>query len=622
MKYRREIDGLRAVAVVPVILFHAGFAPFSGGFVGVDVFFVISGYLITTILIEDLVRDRFSLLRFYERRARRILPALVFVVACCLPFAWFWMLPDQLEAFSRSLIAVALFASNILFWRESGYFSAEAEEKPLLHTWSLAVEEQYYVFFPLFLFFAWRFGRQRVFWLIVLFACASLALSEWGWRNKPEANFYLAPTRAWELFAGSIAAFMLHGREPRASNALSLAGLGCILAAMFLYDGATPFPSLYSLLPVAGVVLIILFGTETTLAGRLLSRPLCVGIGLVSYSAYLWHQPLFAFARLRAVHEPSALLMAVLAALSFGLACLSWRFVEQPFRARGPQPAAARVLGATAAVLAAVLLIGALGVANKGFMGRLTPAEQEIYTYNAYPRADLYRSGTCFLDVPDDERDFAAACFSDQETVLLGDSYTASLAAGFRDRGEVGQLTASGCPPVLAYRSALRPNCGRVNGFRIAEAIRAQPETVILNARWSLYMDPASRFFDAEFPTHLAETIGRLKAGGIEDVVVIGGFPEFHPTLPRRLLAQNLGLDAPRRLDLDLAAIAAADEDIRRAAGAAGARYLSVLDALCDAAACDAVVEERGGYYPIAWDYGHLTAQGSRHIVRALETGP
>jgi peptidoglycan/LPS O-acetylase OafA/YrhL len=180
LKYRAEIDGLRALAVVPVILFHAGFEFFSGGFVGVDVFFVISGYLITTILIDDIEKNRFSLVNFYERRARRILPVLFFVMFVCVPFAWMWMLPSQMKDFSQSLIAVSFFASNILFWRESGYFDAAAEEKPLLHTWSLAVEEQYYVLFPIFLFFAWRYGKNKVFWMLVVFSAFSLALSEWG----------------------------------------------------------------------------------------------------------------------------------------------------------------------------------------------------------------------------------------------------------------------------------------------------------------------------------------------------------------------------------------------------------------------------------------------------------
>lgn len=334
MKYRAEIDGLRALAVVPVILFHAGFDLFSGGFVGVDVFFVISGYLITTILVDDIEKKRFSIINFYERRARRILPALFFVMACCIPFAWMWMLPSQLKDFSQSLIAVSLFVSNVLFWRESGYFAVAAEKAPLLHTWSLAVEEQYYILFPVFLILAWRFGKNRVFWMIVVFAAISLGLSEWGWRHYATANFYLAPTRAWELFAGSIAAFIVMKRGVGNNNPLALLGLVAIIFSIFAYDESTPFPSIYALVPVLGVVLLVLYAGEETFAAKLLSTKLFVGIGLISYSAYLWHQPMFAFARIRSIAEPSGWLMMALGVVSFILAIFSWRYIERPFRAR------------------------------------------------------------------------------------------------------------------------------------------------------------------------------------------------------------------------------------------------------------------------------------------------
>jgi peptidoglycan/LPS O-acetylase OafA/YrhL len=209
MDYRREIDGLRALAVLPVILFHAGFDSFSGGFVGVDVFFVISGYLITTIILAELEQGKFSIVNFYERRARRILPALFLVMLVCLPFAWLWLLPIDMKDFSRSLIAVSVFVSNILFWRESGYFDTATELKPLLHTWSLAVEEQFYVVFPLLLILLWRLGRRWILVTLGLAFFASLALSEWATYANRSAAFYLLPTRGWELLLGAFAAFYL-----------------------------------------------------------------------------------------------------------------------------------------------------------------------------------------------------------------------------------------------------------------------------------------------------------------------------------------------------------------------------------------------------------------------------
>lgn len=207
MQYRREVDGLRAVAVVPVMLFHAGFQCFGGGFVGVDVFFVISGYLITTIILGELERGSFSIATFYERRARRILPALFFVMAMCIPFAWCWLLPSDMEEFAKSLRAVSIFGSNILFARKSGYFDTAAELKPLLHTWSLAVEEQFYVLFPLLLMLMWRFGKKWTVILLVLIAAASLGVAHGNVFDDPAATFFLLPTRVWELALGSFVAF-------------------------------------------------------------------------------------------------------------------------------------------------------------------------------------------------------------------------------------------------------------------------------------------------------------------------------------------------------------------------------------------------------------------------------
>lgn len=305
MKYRSEIDGLRALAVLPVIFFHAGFEIFSGGFIGVDIFFVISGYLITWIILDELAEGKFSIARFYERRARRILPALLCVMLVCVPFAWFWMLPSQYMDFSRSLIAVVLFISNISFWRESGYFAAAAEEKPLLHTWSLAVEEQFYVLFPIALMLLWRFGKRSLLSLIIAVAIISFGLCEFASRYYPIANFFLIPMRAWELFIGAICAFIHKESAQKKDNLLSLLGLVCIIGAIFTYDEQMPLPSAYTAIPVIGTALIIVYGTAGSWVARLLSLRMFVVIGLVSYSAYLWHQPLFAFARIRLPQPPS-----------------------------------------------------------------------------------------------------------------------------------------------------------------------------------------------------------------------------------------------------------------------------------------------------------------------------
>lgn len=423
MKYRAEIDGLRALAVVPVILFHAEFELFSGGFVGVDVFFVISGYLITTILIEEIENKRFSIVNFYERRARRILPALFFVMLVCIPFAWMWMLPSQMKDFSQSLVAVSLFASNILFWSESDYFDGASEEKPLLHTWSLAVEEQYYVVFPIFLILAWRFGKARLFWMIVVMAAFSLLLSEWGWRNSATANFYLAPTRAWELFAGSLASFIVKKRGVQKNNLLATVGFAAIVFSIFYFDEATPFPSVYALVPVLGVVLLVLYAERGTYAAKLLSNRGFVGIGLISYSAYLWHQPLFAFARIYSLEHPSHFLMLALSFVSMFLAYFSWLFIEKPFRRKQGRSHVGVFSIAAFAILFFVFL-GGWGHKSNGYESRLT-AEERIFTkylFNGVTQLQINISNKSNFE--NDGR---------KKILIIGDSYAKDFFEGMHE---------------------------------------------------------------------------------------------------------------------------------------------------------------------------------------------
>ena len=350
--YRNEIDGMRALAVVSVILFHTGFSFCPGGYVGVDVFFVISGYLITSIILAEHEQGTFSLIHFYERRARRILPALFVVLFCSVPFAYSYLPFDQLSNFAQALISITLCSSNFFFWMKEDYFNTETELNPLVHTWSLAIEEQFYILFSL-LFVIFRQSQHRLIqYLLVLVSVVSLVLAQWSgnlhlsypfiardplwfWQ-RDWSSFYLLTGRMWELLFGSLTAFYLHTHtlESRLWREVgAVLGLVLILIAIFQFDKDTPFPSFYTLVPTGGSVLVILCADQSTWPGRVLSVKVLTMIGLCSYSAYLWHQPLLAFAKMSLIERSLSLEVRVaVVVVSLALAYGSWRFVEVPFR--------------------------------------------------------------------------------------------------------------------------------------------------------------------------------------------------------------------------------------------------------------------------------------------------
>ena len=392
MQYRAEIDGLRALAVLPVILFHAGFEWFSGGFVGVDVFFVISGYLITTIIISEMAEGKFSIVNFYERRARRILPALFFVMAACLPFAWLWLMPNDFRDFGQSLVAVSTFSSNILFWLTSGYFDTASELKPLLHTWSLSVEEQYYILFPIFLMLTWRLGIRWVLILLSIVFFISLGVAQWGAYNNPSATFFLLPTRGWELLVGVFAAFYLKHKKylnsHLANQALSLLGFGMIVYSIIAFDETTPFPSFYALVPTIGTGLVILCAIPKTWVHKLLSLKFIVGVGLISYSTYLWHQPLLAFAKYKVLHDISVPILTVLCSASLLMGWFSWRYVEKPFRNK--EKISSNSIFVTS--ILGMFFFAALGLAGNSFHNeinkiRYSGSEKLLLTYSLLEEA-------------------------------------------------------------------------------------------------------------------------------------------------------------------------------------------------------------------------------------------
>lgn len=496
MQHRSEIDGLRAVAVIPVVLFHAGLPALPGGYIGVDVFFVISGYLITSIILDGVSRGTFTFRDFYERRARRILPALFVMLAVTSVAAWFILLPPAFRHFGISAAAVALFASNIYFLRTTDYFETPAEVVPLIHTWSLGVEEQFYLVFPILAVLVP--GRHRAVILMALLLLASLSLAHGMATVRPAAAFYLLPTRGWELLAGSLVAYgtpTLAVLRRGHREMLALAGLAGVVGSYLLYDRSTPFPSLYATLPVAGTALVIAFATTDTWVGRMLSwRPLTF-IGLSSYSTYLWHQPLFAFARHLSLNELRAETLAMLSVSAFVLGAVSWRFIERPFRDRAwLTRAQVFALAAGASVLA--LSLGVAAFATNGLRSRF---DDKILAL-LYPKHD-WLTDPChrseFTSKP-----MATSCvLGDARNVvgaLIGDSHAAAIAQGLGASlaaSGIGllQLTFNGCPPIPdVYRTdmGLAQDCAGFNR-EVRAFLEKFPSLrhVLVVSRWTRFIN-------------------------------------------------------------------------------------------------------------------------------------
>ena len=468
MIYRAEIDGLRGLAVVPVILFHAGFELFSGGFVGVDVFFVISGYLITTMLIEDIENKRFSFVNFYERRARRLLPALFFVLIVCLPFVWTWMLPSQMKDFSETIFSVSVFLSNLYFMSQINYFAPSAELNPLLHTWSLSVEEQFYLFFPLLLLLLLKPSRRFALFGIFLLAIFSFTFSELAWRENQERNFFFSKSLLGNIrWLNSGICCAKHGIQK--NNFIAMLGLAAIVFSIFIYDKRTPFPSFYALVPVLGAALFIIYAESETLAARIISTKLFTGIGLISYSAYLWHQPVFAFTRIKLLEQPSSALMAVLSLISLVLAYLSWQFVEKPFRNR--KFLSGKIIFTYSSI--GLCFFMALGIL--GYKEKISPSlsEEQVLLLETFKEISRARQEAYYEDICHYTGSSGVSiehflsnwnCYFEYDVnhelphfAVAGDSNAADLANGFRlNEISMASMSGSGCSLVPKMMSS---NC-------------------------------------------------------------------------------------------------------------------------------------------------------------------
>jgi len=623
--YRADIDGLRAIAVVAVILFHARFWPFSGGFVGVDVFFVISGFLITSIIKKEIDRRDFSIAKFYERRVRRIFPALFFLLLAITPVALLVLLPVETVRFGQTLLATALFVANVYFWRDAGYFAPDAERNPLLHTWSLAVEEQYYIFFPLLLLALLRIGKPRLTLLaLATVSLLSLALAEWQMAARSEAVFYLLPTRAWELLLGAllavaaperptamdggsaaiagrilrptamdggsaaIAGRILRPTAARAAGAGAL-GLAAIAASIVLYSPHMRFPGVAALPPCVGTVLVLYAGQRP---GGAIARALAWGpvsfVGKISYSLYLWHLPLLVLARIHLGRDLTTLESLALIAAATAAAVLSYRFIETPFRRTGGVDRRWRAIGVGVAASALFSLAGLALVRSHGFAAR-------------YPRAVVT------ADAAQEDEEYPPSCVGPNagrndcsrrrfDLLVWGDSHAAHYFAGVERRAAAWGLTAQlqwagGCPPVLDATPVTQPvrrnealpiaptvqdDCADINR-RVLELVEnsGTVRTVALAGAWDFWTE------GVDIGTNERRYLRDARQAGAEQSVAES----------RRVLREGLGRTVAelRKLGVEVLLLGQVPDNVQSPSDCVARAYLAGTDpATCGRSAADA----------------------------------
>jgi len=620
LKYRPELDGLRAIAVGSVLLCHLGIKTFSGGYVGVDVFFVLSGFLISQIIAADLRDGTFSIANFYERRIRRIVPALIFVCAVCTLAAIAILLPSELETYARSLLATVFSVSNIWFAHQTSYFDPAAATQPLLHTWSLGVEEQFYIFFPLLLWAAFRSGQRRVALCVWGLLTVSLVLSIVLTPSYPRSSYFLIHCRMWELLTGAVIALGLvpASEKPWQREVAAWVGIAAVAFAVFMFSEKTLFPGYAALLPCVGTALVIWAGGQTQIARMLSIRPM-IFVGLISYSLYLWHWPLIVFAKLILVQPLTPLQQVVISAAAFGLSVLSWRFIETPFRRRRGSVGAARKvfavgggsLGALAACAVAIVLLQGLPNRFPADVLRIEAASLDASPKRIACHFDGSLAG-----------DFAKSCVLgasvEPATIVYGDSHGAEFSVALADlarsRGEsVRELTASGCPPSLGFTYPNRPECPAYNAKIVKRLASLPPKTIVIAANSVAWTDE----YEKEYLSGLRATLHALTAAG-HRVILMGQVPPHPNQLPvpatlarKAMLGQKPGdyLFHP-----DMQKLQDIDAKLQSIAASENARFASISSILCDDGRCKADIDGQVLYF----DDGHLTVSGARLVAAKL----
>jgi peptidoglycan/LPS O-acetylase OafA/YrhL len=652
--YRPDIDGLRAIAVLVVVGYHAFPAWIPGGYIGVDIFFVISGYLITDIIFRKMLAGSFTIIDFYQRRVRRIFPALILVTAVTFAIGWFYLPPRDLQSLGTNIAGGAVFIQNIVLLGQVGYFDLAAGRKPLLHLWSLGIEEQYYIAWPIILLAVRRWRLNAVTLTFILIA-ASFWLDLAILRKNVDLAFYLPFTRAWELLIGSVLSIWLitandvpiavwivngcrrisakienglqqlvwaSGTPPRGNLTRDLFALGAIAAiagAVHRFSSNTPYPGTFTLVPVLAATVLILTSGSWINRIFLSSRPM-VFIGLISYPLYLWHYPLMAYARiLWADTVPGRVMVSVVIA-SGVLAWLTYRFVERPIRF-----AKSRSHAKIAALVAGMAAVGAIGlIADKtdGLPNRI-PEEIRGFMLTGAETAVNWRRGQCLLLPDQGASDFADECSGSGKRPLLfvwGDSYGAALHVGLNQLSDqrgysVAEYTASACPPLIGYVHVERRFCKPINDFVIKKIADLKPDVVILHSTWSYGAN--------DLNAGLQETVRQLRELKIRKIVLLGPVASWkgdglsanvldyfyesgHSLIPARTLYRS-NEEWTRALE----------EFLQKRAQELDIEYISARKIMCNDEGCLARIGDNGTSLT-AFDNGHLTLPGSVFVSGAI----
>jgi peptidoglycan/LPS O-acetylase OafA/YrhL len=649
-KYRPDIDGLRAVAVLAVVAFHAFPSWVRGGFIGVDVFFVISGYLISTIIFENLDKGTFSFTEFYARRIKRIFPALLLVLIACFAFGWFALLADEYKQLGKHIAAGAGFISNFTLWNEAGYFDNSAETKPLLHLWSLSIEEQFYIVWPLLLWFAWK-RKFNLLTITIVVAIASFIFNIKGIKHDMLATFYSPQTRFWELLSGSLLAWVtLYKKDTLAnvklkldyllsrigysekqeaagktlSNVLSFIGLLLLVYGFWRINKELSFPGKWALVPVLGAVLIITAGSKAWVNRTILSNKVAVWFGLISYPLYLWHWPILSFARIIESEVPSRNIRIAAVVLSIVLAWLTYKLVERPLRFGNYSKVKVMVL---VVLMTIVGYVGYYTYEREGLKFRaLNKVNEEVNNALSYNWKSGYRFGECFIYALDEKTNkFSPTCglLGEKNKPMLmiwGDSHSAGFFRGFEKYGSklgflVSQFNASGCPPILDFFVRNRKECINSNNYVFNQIKRLKPDVLVLGANWEMYDGSPESKWEKLDGEKFISTLRRVKEAGVKNIVVIGQLPIYSTNqadlLKRKFLWTKV--DTVTYKNFKPSAIPA-DSNIRDLSLRSSVKFISPLDLLCQTSGC-AISIPGDKITPLSYDYGHLTAVGSEYLV-------